>query len=156
MNRLAQAIDPVRCVVCLSVAEVQRRPELLWNAFVCLLSQCAYEDLRPSQRPAHLAFWYDAEVQSGGHAQYLTSPAGLRAEETVRALRDIGAVGHAELLACCLVTCGPEHGEPPAGADAIRAELDEQFLALQPSLADILEQHFQAHRPDFVTVAGAS
>jgi hypothetical protein len=156
MNRLARAIDPVRGVICLSSAEVQRRPELLWNAFVCLLSECAYEDLRPSQRPAHLAFWYDAEVQSGGHAQYITNPSGLRADETVQALRAIGADEHASLLARCLATCTQASGELAADSDASLHELDAQFHSLKPSLVDILERHFEAHRPDFVTVADGS
>ncbi len=156
MKRLARAIDPVRGVVCLSSAEVRLRPELVWNAFVCLLSECAYEDLRPSQRPAHLAFWYDAEVQNGGHAQYLTNPTGLRAEETVQALRAVGAERHAALLGRCLATCRPADGARPADSDTILDELDTEYHSLQPSLVDILGRHLEAHRPDFVTVAGAS
>ena len=48
----------------------EREPHLIWNAFVDLIAVESYEQLSPVQRMAHLAFWYDSEVQNGGHGQY--------------------------------------------------------------------------------------
>lgn len=49
--------------------ELEHSPWLVWNAFVDLLATEKYEDLSPEQRPAHLVFWYESEVQNGGHMQ---------------------------------------------------------------------------------------
>ena len=60
---------------------MQREPYLVWNAFVDIVALTPYERLHPRQRPAHLVFWYNAEVQNGGHYQYFENSAGRRAHE---------------------------------------------------------------------------
>ena len=60
-----------------------REPHLIWNAFIDLIAIEDYGDLSPIQRKAHLVFWYESEVQNGGHGQYfeelrLTKPSRLR------------------------------------------------------------------------------
>jgi len=42
----------------------------VWNAFVDVLAMEEYADLDPVQRIPHLCFWYDSELQNGGHFQY--------------------------------------------------------------------------------------
>jgi hypothetical protein len=49
-----------------------------WNAFIQLLALTDYDELAPQQRAAHLVFWYESEVQNGGHLQY--SPITLMSE----------------------------------------------------------------------------
>ena len=49
-----------------------------------------YDDLNEVQRVAHLVFWYDAEVQNGGHVQYFANSSGRRAKEAERALQELG------------------------------------------------------------------
>jgi len=51
-------------------AAAAREPHMVWNAFVDLIATEDYADLSPLQRKAHLVFWYESEVQNGGHGQY--------------------------------------------------------------------------------------
>jgi len=54
----------------LTKPQVDAEPFRIWNACVDLLATEDYRDLGKEQRPAHLVFWYESEVQNGGHLQY--------------------------------------------------------------------------------------
>jgi hypothetical protein len=85
-------IQMIRRIV--SQRELDKEPFQLWNAFVNLLATEAYSDLTIEQRPAHLVFWYESEVQNGGHLQYFenqTIEKCLRIDETIAALGKLGA-----------------------------------------------------------------
>jgi hypothetical protein len=45
-------------------------PAAIWNEFVHLLAMSKDSELTEIQRVAHLVFWYEHEVQNGGHLQY--------------------------------------------------------------------------------------
>lgn len=53
----------------LEASAITREPHLVWNAFVDLLAMEEYSAMSDLQKRACLAFWYDAEVQNGGHHQ---------------------------------------------------------------------------------------
>ena len=87
----------------LIIREVNRQasrgaPYLVWNAFVDLLAMSDYKDLNSIQRLAYLAFWYDAEMQNGGHLQYFENQAIYHLEETLVALDQIGASKQSGIL----------------------------------------------------------
>ncbi len=46
---------------------LKKNPSEKWNQFVNLLAVENYDDLTDIQRIAHLCFWYDSEVENGGH-----------------------------------------------------------------------------------------
>ena len=46
--------------------DVETDPYLLWNEFVRFLAASTPDELDRYQRAAHLAFWYDSEVQKAG------------------------------------------------------------------------------------------
>lgn len=48
----------------LTKQEVEAEPYRVWNAFVDVLAMEDYGQLSPEQRPAHLVFWYESEVQA--------------------------------------------------------------------------------------------
>lgn len=54
----------------LTKQEVEAEPFRVWNAYVDLLAMEKYGALSREQRPAFLVFWYESEVQNGGHFQY--------------------------------------------------------------------------------------
>ncbi len=54
----------------LTKSDVEEKPYCIWNAFVELLASHDYNELSPRQRAAHLVFWYESEVQNGGHLQF--------------------------------------------------------------------------------------
>ncbi len=80
-------------------SDYEAGPYLAWNAFVDLIALEKYEDLTPLQREAALAFWYDSEVQNGGHFQYFVNSAGRRAEQTISALDQLGLPDQRKILA---------------------------------------------------------
>ena len=69
-----------------------------WNAFIDLIALEDYEDLTDVQRLAHLVFWYDSEVQNGGHLQYFANSSGSRAIEAVEALSELGIECERDIL----------------------------------------------------------
>jgi hypothetical protein len=48
----------------LATSALALQPSARWNAFIDLIATEDYEDLGDEQRIAHLAFWYDSEVQN--------------------------------------------------------------------------------------------
>ena len=75
----------------ISKCEIDADPYCVWNAFVNLLAMECYRDLSPEQRPAHLVFWYENEVQNGGHLQYFENRGTEHVPETIEALGLLGA-----------------------------------------------------------------
>ena len=75
----------------LSNAILEQKPYEAWNAFVDLLAEESYQDLNDVQRVAHLCFWYDSEVQNGGHLQYFENRGITLLDETLSALLLLGA-----------------------------------------------------------------
>lgn len=75
----------------LSRATLEQKPYEAWNAFINLLAKEKYEDLDEVQRIAHLCFWYDSEVQNGGHLQYFENRGTVFLDETLASLAVLGA-----------------------------------------------------------------
>lgn len=69
-----------------------------WNAFIDLIATEDYENLNQIQRVANLCFWYDSEVQNGGHIQYFENKGTERVYETIKALKSLGASKQAYIL----------------------------------------------------------
>jgi hypothetical protein len=70
-----------------------------------MVDLCAMEKLEtctPVQRKAALVFWYQAEVNNGGHFQYFVNKASYPHKEVVDALRELGAHHSADVLAAAL------------------------------------------------------
>jgi hypothetical protein len=129
-----------------------------WNAFVDLLAMTDYDALMPSQRPAHLVFWYESEVQNGGHLQYFHNRGHERGEETIRALDTLGADTQAGILKQALAKWKSTARRPPAdvqeySAIALQGEfddLDDAFYGCPVQLTELLERHFAEHEADFI------
>ncbi len=131
-----------------------------WNAFIELLATSDASELHPSQRPAHFVFWYESEVQNGGHLQYFCNRGYPEALQAVESLRLLGAVEHADLLFAAL-TAWDSHSRPDLDtvddfvAEALSAEFaphDQRFGQLAP-LTDVLERHLQAHQDAFLILS---
>jgi len=129
-----------------------------WNAMNDMLSISDISDLTPTQRAAHLAYWYMSEVYNGGHEQFLTNHAELDHFEVVRALEAVGAVEQAGILADMLraVTVSPtgaprtvlhylEHGP---GIDSSRH--DAVFGSCKRSVETCLEDYLDKHESEFI------
>jgi hypothetical protein len=75
----------------LTKQEAAAEPFRVWNAFVEILAMEEYRDLFAAQRPAHLVFWYESEVQNGGHFQYFEDRGTNYLDATIDAIGLLGA-----------------------------------------------------------------
>lgn len=144
----------------LTTGEVEKNPNLIWDAFVGLVALEKYNDLAQDQRAAHLVFWYDNEVYNGGHLQYFANRRGQFLPETIAALRDLGAECQ-RLILCEAVQLFSSRGRPPIqtvqefSSTAIEGEfssLDSRFYACVPSLHEYLQTYLALHQSSFVII----
>ena len=141
-------------------AEIREQPHSEWNAFVDVLAMSPLEELDAQQVPAHLVFWYESEVQNGGHFQYFENRGLADVDETIQSLRLLGAASHAEVLTRALRTAsGREWGAISSAddfvAEALESELgtsDSDFHECAPPLQEILEAHLREHRDWYIEV----
>lgn len=129
--------------------QLQRDPYLVWNAFIDLLAMEEYDDLTAVQRKAHLVFWYDSEVQNGGHGQYFDNRGVNRLAETVAALRDLGLPCHAQVLSRA-AAAEPGSEWVDALHDGFIDELDAEFHRCTPTVTEALERHLGNHADEYV------
>ena len=130
-------------------------PNLVWNAFVDLIATENYDDLTPLQRKAHLVFWYDAEVQNGGHGQYFENRGASQLGETVEALNDLGLSRHAAILsraAGALTTAADDSSWENLISDAELDDFDRAFHESTPTVIEGLERHLAAHTVEYVVL----
>jgi hypothetical protein len=119
----------------------EAEPHLVWNAFIDLIAVEEYERLSQLQRMAHLVFWYDSEVQNGGHGQYFENRGTQRLGETVQALQALGLTCQADIL---------EKAATARSSAPALAVADEAYHACQPSTIEALEKHLEDHRADYI------
>jgi len=133
---------------------------LVWNAFIDLLATEKFEDLEQLQRIAHLAFWYDSEVQNGGHYQYFANPAGRRRHETIEALLALGLGCQASVLRQATSLWGSKDRELPLSVgefvdNALEGEfskLDATYYDCSPTTTAGLESFLVEHQDEFVVI----
>jgi hypothetical protein len=137
-------------------AAATREPHTLWNAFIDLIATEDYADLSPLQRKAHLVFWYESEVQNGGHGQYFENQGVDRLRETVDALHALGLSCQARVLARAVEVLSVAH-RPADWADSLSdefvEELDAAFHNCAPGAMAALEEHLRAHEAEYVEIA---
>ena len=141
-------------------AELETDPNTLWNTFVNLLAMRDYDDLKPSQRPAHLAFWYDSEVQNGGHFQYFENRGVEQVDETIRALESLGATAQSKILSSAFAIASQREWGAISSVDEFVekalaspfSQLDRAYYECQPALLDLLQRHLASDPSRYVTL----
>ena len=111
-----------------------------WNRFIsdiCMRDAAALSDL---QRQAFICFWYDAEIQNGGHCAYFDSERYASPAETEAALRLIGGDAIADNFRKSAET----------GASSDWEETDSAYFAFLPSLSDLLTDHVALHADEIL------
>jgi hypothetical protein len=95
------------------------------------------------RRQAALAFLYEAEVQNGGHDQYFSNTSGQYAGETVLALKELGGLCQAQVLAQAFEASNGGRREVPP-------EFDAAFHECDPNLCGVLERHLDEHESLYI------
>jgi hypothetical protein len=145
----------------LTKQEVDADPYCVWNAFVDLLAMEDYDDLSPEQCLAQLVFWYESEVQNGGHFQYFENRGMTYLDDTVNALGLLGATFQQQILR--------EAGELWRSRSrasiqstqefcdtALEGEFDtfdSRFHTCSMSLQQCLEAYLAQHQSSFIRIA---
>ena len=146
----------------LTKAEMEAFPEgAVWNAFVNLLAMSEAKDLSETQIPAFHAFWYESEVQNGGHLQYFLNRGADEATNAVRSLRTIAANQHADLLERALRSWqGFERDRPSTSEEYLMleatdgefSEYDDSFYAIAPEMNHFLQMYLDKNTDHFVRI----
>lgn len=141
-------------------SEFVDEPRTVWNAFVDLLATEDYGELTEFQKPAHLVFWYGAEVQNGGHLQYFHNSVGRRAVETLDALSVLQMDCQRAILADAISYASEN---PISDIDTVEDyvaealehkfdKFDSRYYECEPSSIDILEEYLKVNLNEFIEV----
>jgi len=137
---------------------LERKPYEAWNAFVNLVATESYEALDNVQRIAYLCFWYDSEVQNGGHLQYFENRGTMLLNETQAALLFIGAeCQRAVLETASRVFSSKTRGRIETVKDFVAAAYSNEFAAsdsayhaCQPTIQKLLADYFERNKSHFI------
>jgi hypothetical protein len=141
-------------------AEVQRDPYAVWNAFVGLLALSSYQELDDVQGPAHLAFWYESEVQNGGHLQSFENRPSELTEPTLAALRILQADRYVPILSEAIRRWRSRPREKfetaeafvSAGIDGEFDDLDKAYYSSEATMIKLLENYLYARQNAFLII----
>lgn len=144
----------------LTKQEVEASPYRIWNEYVQILAS-DYDVLAPVQRPAHLVFRYESEVQNGGHLQFFENVGTEKLQETIAALEILQAHCQKTVLSeAGQLYLGSARSHPKPVEEFIAAALegefsrfDSRFHECSPSLQMCLEQYLDHHQDHFIQVA---
>jgi hypothetical protein len=133
-------------------------PHEVWNAFIGLVSSDPADPFTPEQRAAALVFWYESEVQNGGHLQYFSNRGVEEAAQAVGALLQLGAPAHAAILQSALASLPSTSDPSPISVeeyvaialDDAQGQFDRAFYEAIPSLRFVLQEYLASHLSAFV------
>jgi hypothetical protein len=145
-------------------SKIEKEPYLAWNAFIELISQNP-DKLSDVQAIAHFAFWYDSEVQNGGHVQYFENMFNRYKDKenavvsaTLEALKIIGAKKQEKILTqASKQYCSKIRNHPSTVDEFVALELEDEFAKFDnqyydcsPDMNNYLEKLLQTHMSEFV------
>lgn len=82
----------------LSKQIIEQEPYLVWNSFIDILAMEPEHNLSDIQKVAQRTWWYDSEVQNGGHLQYFENSSEKDYRTVIESLIAIGAKDHVDIL----------------------------------------------------------
>jgi Domain of unknown function (DUF4375) len=149
----------------LSKTEIANKQYLVWNTFISLLTKSNYKDMNDIQSVAMLSFWYDSEVQNGGHLQYFENKGKLfknrerlLVNSTLEALNIIGGKEQANILSSAsekYLALVRKHTQDVFEFCALEledefGEYDRRYYKCSPDMNSFLEKYLQQHLEAFV------
>lgn len=109
-----------------------------WNGFIEKICNQEIEILSPTQRNAVLCFWYDAEMNSGGHSGYFECYKDINYDELIKAINIVSYKEIADNLIEAL-----KDGKTNGWADE-----DNKYYEFKPSLSDCLMEYVERNRDE--------
>lgn len=113
--------------------------DLCWNRFIEDICFKEISELSDIQRKAVLCFWYDAEVNNGGHCSYFDCYKNIDNQELLNAILSVGSeeIGNNFEKAFTL------------GKQDDWVETDNAYYQFSPSLCDYLQEYIEQYK-DFI------
>lgn len=145
--------------------KAEKEPYLTWDSFIHLIAFSKTEELNEIQSVAQLAWWYDSEVQNGGHLQYFENKYILHKDKllhlvlaTVKALKIIGATKQSKILSQALNKyLSRVRKHPSTVKDFCKLELanefgklDDKYYGCSPEMNYYLKNYSNIHVDDFI------
>jgi hypothetical protein len=141
-------------------ADYERWPLTAWNAYVNLLAVERLENLTPLQADAALMFWYDSEVQNGGHFQYFVNKGLAVAVKAVDALARQNAANQQRILAGAIEAWNSRSRQSIETVvefcdEALNAEFksfDCAYYACEPTIKILLQELLKNNFAEFIEI----
>ena len=106
-----------------------------WNRFIYEVCMQELSSLSDIQKAAAICFWYDAEMNSGGHSGFFDCHSEINKDDVIYSLQFIGADAFIENFLEAV----------SIGIDDGYVTTDDIFYKLEPSLSDIVEKYVIEH-----------
>ena len=144
----------------LTEKQIIEEPWQVWNSFVDLVSMEQYDDLTPVQKVGSALFWYNSEVQNGGHMQYLINHGISHLKSTINAFETIENNDFTPLLKKAITIYNTLDLSSIANVEdyvemALQdyfSECDQKFHQIEPSLEAILEEYLRNNQSAFIEI----
>jgi hypothetical protein len=147
---------PIKITV--SKKALENEPYLKWNSFIEIISSNEFHDLTPKQRIAQLAFWYDSEVQNGGHLYYFENIGIEYLDETIEALNILDAKCQQNILSkASAIHNTKTRSKITSQEDMIKralegeySEYDEEYYECKPDINYYLKMYLEENINEFI------
>ena len=144
----------------LSREVIEKQEFQIWNSFVDLLALEIEQNLSEIQKHAQRAFWYESEIQNGGHLQYFENQRKKDYSEVIDSLNYIGAEKHALLLNKASGKLFGKSRKPIKDIDEYieRAKegefdsFDSEYHDIQPDMNYYLNEYLKKHQEEFIEI----
>lgn len=125
------------------------------------IDEVGWEGLTPPQQTYLAVFFYDAEVNNGGHLQYYFNSAGEHAAIAAKGLKEIGAAERAKVAAESIAIFGPsgpatdrdkrisQLSQFTAEQDERLSSLDDRYYKSPENVSSLLSIFALQHKSDF-------
>ncbi|WP_299653926.1 DUF4375 domain-containing protein [uncultured Tateyamaria sp.] len=108
-----------------------------WNGFVARTAEARLSHLNERDRALYLAYWYQSEVNNGGHLQYFLNRSAMDpVQETAAAIRALRVNAMANVFEDAIfLWCGTEGPSIETVEDYIDEALENEFESLDSRFA---------------------
>ena len=125
------------------------------------IKKLGYQNLTDLEKTFNYVYWLEAEVNNGGFNQYFFNSAGDYAQDTVKALQDIGANYTAELLQQAMSIFSDKAPSPDRykrqeqlekigeEGETFLYELDKKFYVYTDPIGTLLVDYVKKHIEHF-------
>ena len=138
----------------------EKEPYQFWNEFIDLLAMENENELTDIQKNAQRAFWYESEIQNGGHFQYFENVKFNNYSDIIKSIKFIGATDHAIILEKAVKIYFNKRRKIinsikkfiNGSLEDEYSELDSEYGLIEPNMNYYLEEYLKNHQDEFIEI----